>query len=461
MRKSLWLAPALVLGLAAPAWAQQGLSTDKGRTDTVKVTVLFDADVDFVVRMVGLSTALGINDSTQSFEANARVGFNVELTEKISFLISFANERVNGSGPATLGDGLTPEIWDLQIRIAELFNPALTVTIGTHNDLAYDVRGNGHSFYAPGHGGSFGRNAQTDETVNVGGYISQNVGDWFQPTGVVFAYNTEDLNFGVALLPAIQEGGTASDDEAAYFLWLYYNLKSLGKGSRIGALVATNAYSGDLTGVRTISVGASLKDLGMKNLEIFAEIYIQNGDAGRFGTDAASAKGQAIYIGGNFLVNAENNTWLELSFTRLSGDGDDSVSLDDTVDSFLSFDNVNDLLIIEGDVFGLNWSSNLQAIKIMGGMSFTSGSMKNNVSVTVVLGLCSTVEDVGAAPNETSTLGTEIDIKVVYWHSKAVATEINLAILSGSDVLELATGGPGGDSENSTQLLTIGWTIKG
>lgn len=463
MRKSLWLAPVLVLGLSASAWAQQGLSTDKSRTDTVKVTVLFDADVDFVVRMVGLSTALGgaaANDAQQTFEANAKVGFNVDLTEKVSFVVSFANVRFNGGAPDNMGnDGLSPTIWDLQIKLAEFMNPALTVTVGTHNGISFDIRGNGHSFYAPGGGNDFDSNVGTLVVTNPGAQIQANRADHNTPVGVVLSYNSEDISGGVAFLPAIQEGGTASQDEAAYFGWLYYSLKSLGKGSRIGALIASNSYSGDFTAVRTIGVGASLKDLGMKNLEIFAEIYIQNGDAGRAGTETLTAKGQAIYLGGNYLVNAENNTWIELSLTRLSGDGDTSANED--VDSWLGSDNVEDSLIVEGATFGLNWNTNLQAIKIMGGMSFTSGAQKNNVNLTVVLGLFSTVEDVGPVGNDTTKLGTEIDIKVVFWHSKAFATEINLGLLSGSDVLELATGGPGGDSENSTQLITIGWSIKG
>ncbi len=443
MRKSLWLAPALVLGLAAPAWAQQGLSTDKGRTDTVKVTVLFDADVDFVVRNYALAITLGADGGTQTWEANARIGFNVELTEKISFLVSVANQRLDGS-PALMGnDGLTPEIWDLQIKIAELFNPAVTVTIGTHNDLSYDIRGNGHSFYFPGRSAGFDRDLSATTIGSA---------DWRTPTGVVVGYNTEDLNLGVALLPAVSEGLMADDDEAAYFLWLYYNLKSLGKGSRIGALVATNSWAGAETATRTISVGASLKDLGMKNLEIFAEIYIQNGDAGVAGPDTLDAKGQAIYVGGNYLVNADNNTWFELSFTRLSGDDDPA---DTEVGNFLNYDNVEDLLVFEGATFGLNIASNMQAIKVSGGMSFTSGAMKNNVNLTVLLGLCTAVEDFAGVSGTTDKIGTEIDVKLVFWHSKAVSTDINLAIVSGSDLLEVFSG------ETSTQLLTIGWTIKG
>lgn len=463
MRKSVWLAPILALGLSTSAWAQQGVMTSKDRPDSVKVTVTFDADIDFVARMVGLATAAGFtdDDGLTTFEASAKVAFWVEFTEKVSFLISFANERVDGGPSGFMGlDGLTPLIWDLQIKVAEFLNKNVTVSVGTQNDLMFDVRGKGSSWYAPGKSQSFGSHSTTLASTSVPAFLSGSAGDLNTPTGIVLHYTAEGWTGGLALLPAVIEGGTSSDDEAAYFAWLYYDLASVGKGSRLGFLLATNSYSGRDTGVRTIGIGASLKDLAMPNSEIFVNIAMNNGDSGFNGVDTLTAKGLGLEAGFHYLINADSQQWVQLTFTQLSGDGDTSANEDS--DNFLGYVyRPNGLLILEDPVFGLNWNTNYQCIKIDGGMSFTQGSTKNNVNVTVSLGLANTVEDVGAAPNDTTKLGTEFDVRIVWWHSKAVAMEVNLGVLSGSDVLELATGGPGGDSETSTQLFTLGWRIQG
>jgi hypothetical protein len=325
----------------------------------------------------------------------------------------------------------------------------------------FDVRGKGSSWYAPGKSDSFSNQVSTLAATSVPGFLSAATPDENSPAGIVAYYNAEGWTGGLALLFAVREGGTAQDDESAYFAWLYYDLASVGKGSRLGFLLATNNYSGSETAVNTLGVGASLKDLATANSEIFINIAINNGDAGRVGGQTLTAKGRAMEFGFNYVLNPESQQWVEIAFTQLSGDGDTSANED--VDNFLGYVyRSNGLLIVEDPVFGLNWNTNYQCIKIQGGMSFTQGAMKNNVNVTVALGLCSTVEDVGSSPDDTTKLGTEFDVRVVWWHSKAVAMEINLGVLSGSDVLELATGGPAASgSETSSQLFTIGWRIQG
>lgn len=440
------------------AWAQQAIQTSKERPDTARVTVSFDVDVDFVTRMVGLATALGDDDSVQDFEADAKVSFNVEFPDRWSLLFSVANQRLAGGPAAFLGlDGLSPRIWDLRIQVSQFMDEAVTIQVGTANDLMFDPRGRGSSLYAPSRSQSFGVHNAPDRTVGVASFITDSAGDQNTPAGLVFLYDRQMLHFGLALLPAVVEGGTSSDDEAAHFAWLYYDL---GKGSRLAFLLANNSFTGKDTDVRTVGAGATVKDLVMTNLELFANVALNNGDAGRLGTSTLSAKGMAFELAAHYLLDAESLQWVELSLTQLSGDGDSAGDTD--VDSFLGYvHRASGLLIVEDPWFGLNWNTNYRAIKVQGGMSFTSGSMKNNVNVTVALGLCSTVEDVGAAPDDTTKLGTEFDVRVVWWHSKAMACEINVGVLVGSDVLELATGGPGGDSESSTQVFTLGWRIQG
>jgi hypothetical protein len=266
------------------------------------------------------------------------------------------------------------------------------------------------------------------------------------------------MHFAVALLPAIDEGGPASDDEAAYAVTFYYDLESVGKGSRIGAILAFNAIPegavGNTSSIMTIGGGASLKGLGgMDNLEVFGEFYVQSGDVGTSG----DAGGTAFNIGGHFDFEGDSAPWVELQITMLSGDDDPA---DGDFDQFLSYENVNDFLIIESNVFGANIGTNYFAIKAMGGLSFTAGGgEKNNMSLTGGFGVFTASEDitVGGSVGDTDKIGSELDVKLTYWYSKAVSMDVAAAFLFGSEVLEGATAP---DDEDSTMLFTFGVSGK-
>ena len=461
MKKSAILAPALVFAMALSASAQ-AVDKNKDNTETVKITVSGGWDIDFVFRSRELADALGfVQDDLTTIEANANVRLDIDLTEKVSVVMSFTNERLDdGSVNGTLGtsgsgsDGLDVVIWDLAVKMQEVLDPALTIQLGTQNDFMFDVRGKGSPlFFAPGHSTSMSTKVNSGDTAGNS--------DYMQPSGIVGWYNREAVHLAVALLPAIIEGGDAGSDEAAYAATLYYDLDSVGKGSRLGVILCASSLprlagvpaglTGATSSVITIGAGASLKGLGgMEGLEVFAEFYFQSGDIGSSG----DAGGSAFHLGGHYDLQGDSAPWVELQFTIMSGD--DNLA-DNDVDSFLSYENVNDLLIIENQLFGFNWNTNMTTIKISGGMSFTAGGgAKNNISLSGILGICKTSEDVGAAPNDTDKLGTEFDVKLTYWFSKAVSFDVNLGFLSGSDVLELVTL----PSEDSASVFTVGMTGK-
>jgi len=349
----------------------------------------------------------------------------------------------------------------LAVRMQEVLDPAITIQLGTNNDFMFDIRGKGSPlFYAPGHAGSFA--GATPAGVANGGQIV-GVQNNNQVAGAVVWYNRDAAHFALALLPAIIEGGPASNDEASYALTFYYDLESVGKGSRLGAILALNSLAdlapavggGSQSQIITIGGGASLKGLGgMEGLEVFGEFYIQSGDVGPTG----KAKGTAFNLGGHYDLQGDSAPWVEVEFTLLSGDKAKAPA-DVDVDSFLSYENVNDFLIIESNVFGLNWQTNMMAIKFMGGMSFTAGGGdKNNVSLTGKFGFFKTSEDVAfAAPTgNTDKLGSELDVMLSYAYSKAVSLDAGVAFLFASDILEGSTA----NRDNSTSLFTIGVSGK-
>jgi hypothetical protein len=457
MKTSALFTPALIAVLALSANAQQGIQTNADRKETLKVTVSGGFDMDWVYRGKELTELLGGSGRDEGrIESNANVRFDIDLSNKVSVILNLATVRLNGSYASIgqLGDGgQNVELWDAAVRIQEVLDPAITVQVGTNNDFMFDLRGRGSPlFFAPGMSGSFGS--------NIGGTTAGDL-NYNQVAGVVLWYNRDAAHFALALLPAINEGGPASNDEAAYAVTFYYDLDSVGKGSRIGAILSVNtlpdlapaASGGSESQIITIGGGASLKGLGgMEGLEVFGEFYIQSGDIGPTG----DAGGTAFSLGGHYDLQGEGSPWVGLEFTILSGDDD---LADTDVDSFLSYENVNDFLIIESNMFGLNINTNYTAIKIMGGISFTAGGGdKNNISVSGGLGLFTATEDinVGGTIGNTDEIGTEFDVKLTYSYSKAVSMDVAVAFLFGSEVLEGNTA----DAEDSSSLFSIGLNGK-
>ena len=450
MKKSALLAPALVAAMALSAAAQQGIQTSAENKETLKVTVSGGFDIDWVFRGKELVTILdGSGDDEGRIESNANLRFDVDLSNKVSVIMNLKTVRLNGdySNIGRLGDGgQNVELWDLAVRMQEVLDPAITMQVGTNNDFMFDLRGKGSSlFFAPGYAGTFG--------ANDGGVL-----DYNQVAGLVLWYNRDAAHFAIALLPAIDEGGSASEDEAAYAVTFYYDLESVGKGSRIGAILAVDTLSeadagGNSSQIITIGGGASLKGLGgMEGLEVFGEFYFQSGDVG-----TGDAGGTAISIGAHYDLQGDSAPWVELQINLLSGDDD---PLDGDRDEFMSYENVGDFLIVEGNLFGANVGTNMMAIKIMGGLAFTAGGgEKNNVTLAGGLGIFTASEDiaVGGSVGTTDEIGTEFDVKLSYWYSRAVSLDANVAFLFGSEVLEGATAP---DDEDTTMLFTLGVSGK-
>ena len=91
------------------------------------------------------------------------------------------------------------------------------------------------------------------------------------------------------------------------------------------------------------------------------------------------------------LPDNERNIWFGLGFHWVSGDDDPA---DDRVGNFLSYESVNDLLVLEDPVAGLDLDTNYFSLKLKGGVSFTIGSgAKNNLELSLLVGINRLVED--------------------------------------------------------------------
>lgn len=481
---------ALCLATLSAAAQERPVTTGANRADTVKLRVSGRVNMDYVVRDAGLTSIPNmdpISGGVPAGEANANgvntvegeisIRFDAELTEKISAVVEISRQRTDDFGVVVFeGDGgdvindLT--IREAHIKVTDFLSPGVAVKMGIL-DWAFDTRGRGSALaFDPHRSQLMTRNLFNgqDSTDGAGGMTTRygvDTATELEPLGLHLAYTGGQLTVELVLMPVVQENGALSHDEALYAVDFWYNLEQqVGKGSRIGAILAvTNVPQvAGLTGsgdqLITFGAGANLAFQG--GIEVFGEFYLQAGEVGR--DDAGNevdAKGNAFMIGGRWTGAGEGKMWLEVSFTMLSGDDDGA---DEEVNTFLSYESVNDFLIVEDVYFGLDVDTNLTAFKIMGGMSFGMAGGKDNVELQLGIGFFTTSEDVvktNDAAEEDDALGTEIDVKVKYHLSKQAALGLNFGILTGSDLLEDMGGGTASDTaDDSSWLLSLGFDVR-
>lgn len=462
---SLAMAPAFVLALALSAAAQEKpITTRKDTTDTVKVNVSGNVVMDYIWRSQeiafftdGFTTGLG-SDSENTFEGEIGVRIDVEMSDKVSVVVELGRERVDG-GLNTFGDAGAEAIVlrELRVVIGDFLQPGLQLQVGIP-DWEFNVRGKGGAFaFGPRKSESILENVSTvaDGAAAMGDRaVDPNELD---PVGFVFKYVREQLQIDVVLLPAVIEGGNPSGDEALYAVDLLYSLDN--KGSRVGGILSISTGPGHETAVFTFGGGAVWN--GIESFELFAELYFQFGDAGQNAAgDTIDAGGFAFRLGG--MWTAQGGTFsVGAMLDFISGD-DDTTATDDTVDAFISYENVNDLLILEDQYFGLDWDTNIFAIKFLFEMPFQIKA-KNDLVLSAILGIARTNEDVefGGAVGGESALGNELDVRARWSITKQAGLQGAIGLLFGSDVMEESMGGSGNsDSDDSAILYTLGADLR-
>lgn len=467
------LVPGFVLALAASAAAQEGkpITTHKDMTETVKVTVSGTVVLDYVWRSAEISffkPPFTDDADTNSFEGELGIRFNVDLSDKVSAVVELGRERVDslfGVVPfAGVPQSIVQEIVirELHVNIAEFLDPSLRLQVGIAT-WSFDVRGRGSSFaFDPRHSQEFVRNVTNveDGALSLGGRA---FADELDPIGAWLQYKRQSFLVDFVFLPMVVEGGEPQEDEALYAVDFYYNLDD--KGSRVGAILALSSFgdsgvvSGSDTSVFTLGGGATLRNL-VPNLELYGEIYFQFGSAGTIGTTDLDAAGIAFQIGAQYQLEGDLAPWVGVNITWISGDGDDDPT-DDEVGNFLSYENVNDLLILEDMYFGYDWDTNYFAIKLSGGLAFSVGGGKNNLELSGILGITRTVKDVQFATGGENGLGNEIDVKARWLLTKQASLHAAIALLFSSDVVEQSLEDAGArDPDDSAILYTLGADLR-
>ena len=469
---------ALCLAALSASAQERPVTSRQDRGDTVKINMSGAIVMDMVYRgpeLSWLTNAVGdpaqpfgggvgaqLSDGETTAEGFVSLRFDAELSDKISAVVELRHKRVQDEDINRF-TGNTPT--DINVRTAALkiqdfFQGGLNAQMGMV-DWSFDVRGKGSSFaFDPRNSQTITRNLRNTEDTIAAWSTRGDDPQEMEPIGVVLSYAKDAWTLELVMLPVVAEGGNPTRDEALYAFDFWYNLESaVGKGSRIGFITALSAHSGNAIAnereTAMITVGAGVNLVFQGGIELYGEIYKQAGKTGRDAADDdIKAAGYAFQVGLDYhLQGNENNIWLGINVTVVSGDEEDTVT-DNDADAFMSYENVNDLLILESQYFGIDVDTNYTAVKIKGGITF------GKLDITAIVGIVSASEELsdGAGDHE-DKFGNEFDVNARYNLNKQVALTANFGLLLSSDILEVAMGSSG-EADDRCAVGSVGFDVR-
>lgn len=420
-------------------------------SETVKLTIDGSADLDLVYRdkVVEEVIAGAVAPGTSFYTGLYTLRFTATVDGKADVVIKLQNPLYLG-GIDPLGDNSEyVRIREGYLKLNEFLDQSLTFTVGIQ-PLKFENRkgtafvmdiSESESFFGDVLGGGAAVNTHDPVGMRLTWAAGGSAG---KPQAIVdFFWLT------------VTEAGANSADETVAGANMVYMLPAGGiakKDSTLSLLVFATSGPGiagsDQT-VWTLGGGLDLMDVAsVDGLEAFGEVYFQNGEAG--GESSLDASGLAFNIGGKY---SHENYWFEAAYWSISGDDDDT---DGDENRFLSYENVEDFLIMESRL-GFDIDTNYTAVKVSAGAAL-DWKGKQNLDVSLHLGFFSGDEDViGTEDN----YGTEIDLKAKLAYSKAVSFDATLAFLTSSDVVQDVTDAvTGGDGDDNANMFTIGTNVK-
>jgi len=446
--------------------------SSKDRTDTVKISLSGEFDLDYVWRrdeLTAFKGGVGANTPADSASENTFEGFvamrlNAELSDKVTAVLEFGTKRADAGSLAVFaapsGGGtaaLNLQLREASLSIQELYLPELQAQIGI-STWNFDLRGKGESMaFDPRHSQSFWRNVNpvpdSDTTLRRRASDPEEL----EPVGIWLRYGREKLIVDLVVLPAVIEGGSTHSDEALYAVDLFYKIDD--KDSRIGLIASAAAGPGG--GSRVYTYGGGFDYRGYGSFDLYGEIYLQTGTSGVGGvTPTVDVSAYAYQVGIEYVVPGDAKSWIGVNLTYFSGDSEaNSKSA-----AFASYENMHDLMILEDMYLGFDWDTNYRAIKIAGGFSTNAGG-KGNLRFAGIIGLCQTAKAVQFStipvPENTHKLGNEADITAALDFTKQLTLNAGVGYLWGSRVLEDSMGGQGvGNASLHTILFSIGTDVK-
>jgi len=271
--------------------------------------------------------------------------------------------------------------------------------------------------------------------------------DRIRPVGVTARRDNLVL---FALLLA--EGGDRKLDESIAGAVYDRSLGDFRLGATLTFLAGNSAWGDHDRKVGTAGIAAGWEP-GV--FSVGAEGYVQRGNAGDYpGLSSVRAGGNALRL----IARYAEGLRLQLTATRVSGDrrGDDRKE-----GRFLSYEDNDATLIVEGNEFGLDVDSNYETLQLIAGYPFELGGVPLQPQVT--LAGFRFLQAVPLPPDpppgvggRSRTLGTEIDATLDVLYSPRVTFTLAGAWLVGATALQNVTA----LRDDGAWLYTLGFRLR-
>jgi hypothetical protein len=474
---------ALCLSAAAAVAQDRPVTTRQDRGDSIKIHASGRLDMDYVIRSEGLAVVAGMQlppgggsgFGTNQVEGRVAIRLDAELSEKVSVVVQIARNRdldPAGVVPFFSGGAVVEPISvrEAHMKVSDLFFQGLGLQMGIVN-WSWSARGKGGAMVMdPHHAQSLSGGLAApprvvgnfqDTTFAMSGRYGTFNSNQMEPLGLHLSYSASSVVLDLVVLPTMVEalGLPAAFDESLYAADLWFKLdEAIGKGSRIGALVALMHIGGATqTTVTDMGVAANLVFAG--GFEAFLEGHMQRGPA----APGVHARGHAIQIGGQYTAEGDVPWWAQASYTRYSGDSD-LPGPSTFHGSFLSYESVNDFLVVENQFFGLDIDTNFQAFKLLIGLALDAAGGKKNLEFQVGFAYFMATEQIALSfgGGTSDQIGMEIDVKIKWHLNKQVALVLQGGALFDSPILNdmgLISGG-GLNAHNSAYVLAFGFDAR-
>ena len=274
--------------------------------------------------------------------------------------------------------------------------------------------------------------------------VPQTRRDRLRPVGITATIDALDLTLFELL---VGEGGELRFDESLTGAIVQRSFGSLRLGGVLVLLSGNSLFRDHDRQVWTAGLAASFAE---GPFFVGAEGYLQRGDAG----NRNRAEGSAVRA----TVRYADGVRLQATATRVSGDrrGDDRKE-----GRFLSYEDNDATLIVEGNEFGLDIDNNYETVQASIGVPFTVGGTP--VTPQVLVAFFRFLEAVPLPPDppfgvsgRSRTLGTEIDATLEAAVSRQLSVGLSGAWLFGADALRNFTAA----RADHAWLATAGFRLR-
>lgn len=461
------VASGLAVVLAPFASAQSGPGvTGKGGDDRA-LSLQLSGDLDLQWRYLSSENTRALTGATADprtlGSTKLHLRLDAALAEKASAVVELETPRISGGLVNTFGSGaaagshLQVGLRQANVKLEQLLSPDLNWTFGVQ-ELTFDLLGKGNPLVLA---------VADSEGAWTGGTAAFGARDEVRPGGLRADWKSGAANLSFFHM-IVTDVASIGENEYLTGADLMYKIddKNMLEGvialmNGAGGFAPTGPSLGDDSQIWLIGAGLASNGAFVPALDLHAQIYVNTGDFGSAviagSKESIDASGTCFELGGDYSIEGAWKPKVGLSFLSASGDDTDPSSADE-YEGFVSYEDNDELVIIEDNEFGFDVDQNYQVIKIRGSITgeLMTSAMKDSFTLEAVIGLASFDEDVGAGATATDDLGTEIDIKASWMVSKQTTVYAGLAFLSGADFIEDVAGA----EDNSAMTFFFGTNLK-